>query len=1365
MIENTNLGLVKELVPGQQQISASQYNTVLKFVKKLRTQNPSSGLSGGTIGSEGVSVRGSVPIETWIGVIKDTGYPIDPEAPEWIGVPPEDIPEAEEDLEGPLYWVWKAKRTNPSSDTLLHPPIYEAIEEEDPGHQIVIAFNYSELDTGLHGLATDGTVVVRVTGMWIPSVQDGQVQAPLRVYWFERYKGYMDALIVAEGPEGEDDFLDNRYWAVKAKCTNEDETEAETLEAVEEAVPFMITNRLEALSKTHYLRVDQPITVLGESDETDPAIQRFFTCAMPWLVLFFLGCCASSSGSLLLTASAMAWRGNYFERYISEPADIGGTFYGFAWYKGQLYGIADTLTLADSSTAIVVRYDFDSRKWVSVDGVYGSGGHNIYYGLAILVWDDKLIIAGGYNVEPTMTVWSYDGNEDGDWELLELPESMNVYCLAEYGGDLYAGGQVGLGSDTGIYRLPHGSSTWEVPGGGLSADPYGTCIVYGLCVFNDGTNELLIICGQFGTGSWRNVTSFDGTDLAAIGTGLEAAMIYAVCQFEDDEGIGLYAGGRNLAVGNPLARWDGYLWRPAGETLAILNPLVYEALEVTSLKVFRHELLVGGCFHAVDIPTGQVDLNHIARYISGTDSFTGVVKLNGSPLVIYPWTSGLLIGGSFTKVNNAEVPRLFQLIGSTVNMIGNGYPSAAVRCADRIVSTEPEIGGDFIWIGDDPCTYAAYLQHGFWWSKGGFDGPVYAIYYDATDDYIHYFGSFNQGGGTISPCWVMFDRATPGTWKDMVDSAAGNPVIRACCAVGRTLYIVGKFTELNGVTCNNCAKIDLDTLVVSAMGSGCLGELYSITYYDSKIVVGGWITHVNGVSTVQQIAAWNEATDTWTIYTSMAGFAGPVYALATWMNEATETLLAGVYGKPAGMVARHQHLLRALPAGGSWSTLAVELNDTIRVIAMDTDGTPIIGGDFDQMGTSTGTFHKWAMCFIAYKNRRFRMLGGGVGHMPNTGPLQLSSGRVVSITVLPRDAHYKTEEVLLGTIGGAPGSFCYSPGIGMLTIRGWRPVQGGLYWSLTSPVWAYGAYALLQEGTAGGVMIGGNFSGGYNAVIAPEDADTVDMLIASSGTIRYDGHYFVPTGDFPGRCVGLAKYGDDVIGIGLDNAPRVHNPVGLSWSVLSSEFDDSGEYHHICEMGTNLWVFGIFSINEGDAWPTVAYWNGEHVIDASPTDVTRVNFGLVGDLGFGEFLYIGCDSALDNTVKVRSGGLWGNVGSGLTGEARQLVIIDFGGDIGKRLFACGVLEVGGIDAGVVMFEDGVWIPIIREGGFGQITAIIGPTASWQPIRLTVTGDINSVYDIVNARTVVCSGVAFYHPSQGVTADFWGGVAGQGFDLA
>lgn len=177
---------------------------------------------------------------------------------------------------------------------------------------------------------------------------------------------------------------------------------------------------------------------------------------------------------------------------------------------------------------------------------------------ALLPHDDGsgevLYVAGQFNevggdlAISASNIATWDGT---DWAAVGSGRPGAVTALAEFDGDLYAGGAFGPG-----YVSKWDGSSWSAVGSGVG----GT--VWALAEFNGS----LYAAGSF-TSPGNRVARWNGTSWVSVGTGLNGAA-RTLTVFDDGTGPALYVGGFfTTAGGNSapyIARWDGSAWSTVG---------------------------------------------------------------------------------------------------------------------------------------------------------------------------------------------------------------------------------------------------------------------------------------------------------------------------------------------------------------------------------------------------------------------------------------------------------------------------------------------------------------------------------------------------------------------------------------------------------------------------------------------------------------------------------------------------------------------------------------------------------------------------------------------------------------------------------
>lgn len=239
----------------------------------------------------------------------------------------------------------------------------------------------------------------------------------------------------------------------------------------------------------------------------------------------------------------------------------------------------------------------------------------------------------------------------------------------------------------------------------------------------------------------------------------------------------LYAVGNFTLSGtesiNKVARWDGVKWWPVGGA----NP----DLPTWAVAAANGNVYIGGEFRRV-VPGGPV-LNRIARW-DGTswsglvDSGTGIMGVDS---------------GNFTQPNAVYT---IALSGNRV-YVGGGFEYAA---------------GGLV-----AAMKVAYWENGGWSALGGSSGLV-------STDLIHALAVDGSGnvyvGGQIGVNVPFLRKWTPpGTWTTITGLSANGRVYSLAVA-GSDLYVGGTFTSAGGQTVGGVAKVNLSTLVASAVLPG-----------------------------------------------------------------------------------------------------------------------------------------------------------------------------------------------------------------------------------------------------------------------------------------------------------------------------------------------------------------------------------------------------------------------------------------------------------------------------------------------------------------------------------------------------------------
>lgn len=130
---------------------------------------------------------------------------ISPSDESWVGIVQATGPDGQDDFDDNRYWVRRAWCTSASSDA-LSPAEFAPYQAGTTRYNWTVAVNVGESDG--HALGEGDVVYVRAVRETLGDLR--------KRYWFRASVGGSSsrflAALVANGPDGEDDFTDERYW-------------------------------------------------------------------------------------------------------------------------------------------------------------------------------------------------------------------------------------------------------------------------------------------------------------------------------------------------------------------------------------------------------------------------------------------------------------------------------------------------------------------------------------------------------------------------------------------------------------------------------------------------------------------------------------------------------------------------------------------------------------------------------------------------------------------------------------------------------------------------------------------------------------------------------------------------------------------------------------------------------------------------------------------------------------------------------------------------------------------------------------------------------------------------------------------------
>ena len=445
----------------------------------------------------------------------------------------------------------------------------------------------------------------------------------------------------------------------------------------------------------------------------------------------------------------------------------------------------------------------------------------------------------------------------------------------------------------------------------------------------------------------------DGSFLAPAGFGVNNSVFAVAIQPDGRVLIGGLFTNVNGAERNGAARLnsDGNLDASFLAGAAGANAPLY-ALALQS----DGKILIGGAFTNFNgsprggiarlNTSGSVDTSFLATS-SGANNIVRCVGLQ---------TDGnIVLGGAFTAVNDAVRTGTARL-DSTGNLAaaGDGVGRNEVLAAGVQSDGKILIGGSFVSFNGTGRNRLARLNAdgtldtSFLATGSGANGDVSALAIQ-PDGKIVIGGSFtNVNGTTINRITRLNQDGTldPGF---VVGSGADAAVRKIAIQSDGKIMIAGIFTNVAGTARNSLARLNsngsLDNSFMSS-GAGANGPVNSLAVQtDGKILIGGDFTSFHGTGR-NRLARLNSDGTLDTAFLSAANGANDqVFAVA--LQTDGKILIGGLF-TTVNNTARNR--IARLNTNGSLDTAflgsAAGANNSVRTIAVQSDGRIVIGGDF-----------------------------------------------------------------------------------------------------------------------------------------------------------------------------------------------------------------------------------------------------------------------------------------------------------------------------------------------------------------------------------------------------------------------------------
>ncbi len=356
----------------------------------------------------------------------------------------------------------------------------------------------------------------------------------------------------------------------------------------------------------------------------------------------------------------------------------------------------------------------------------------------------------------------------------------------------------------------------------------------------------------------------------------------------------------------------------------------------------------------------------------------------------YGWSrfeANSVANSNVTISEPTEFPVFFYNRNQGDRSITGGY----VYRGSEITSLNPDIQGKYI-FGD-------YVSGRVWvlnYNPSTGDASR-TLLFNTTNEFVSSFGLDEDGElyfsdyGTNAQLYKLVDGTSPpsgtavngiGQWSTLNEGVINGIVNDIVTAPNGNVYHAGTFSQAGTISANNIAVWN-QTSGWQSLGNGANGTINALAIApNGNIYAGGSFTEIGGV-TANNIAVYNGSN--WSALGS--GIDGTVAAMA--IRDNGDLYVGGVFETVNGNTVRNI----ALWNGSQWAALrdattaVAGTNNEIRALAIDTDGTLYVGGNFDEAGSNT------ANRIATWNGTNWGTLGSG------------TSGFVEAIAVTPTEVY------------------------------------------------------------------------------------------------------------------------------------------------------------------------------------------------------------------------------------------------------------------------------------------------------------------------------------------------------------------------
>ena len=506
---------------------------------------------------------------------------------------------------------------------------------------------------------------------------------------------------------------------------------------------------------------------------------------------------------------------------------------------------------------------WNGTAWSTLDDQGGAVGvsdkvHDINVGNGALYVGGEFSTAGGQNVN-YIAAWNWGTHA---WKALAGGVNSYVRSVATYGSDVYIGGD--FTETIGHTSIPHiakytdtnsSGDAWSVVGQGKVNSVSDVEIssagnVYAVGDFSDEVGINSTSMAMWNGSQWQ-VLSGDGHNLDANGikmavtSNTNADVVY-LGYINNDYMI--TSDGRQL---ERYARWDGSNWHGLGYAV---GPFFNDSHpgnlnnKINDLAWDGSYLYAGGRFEYI----GDDSVNYVARWDSANMEWSQLGSTGlSSPGAVYALryhNNALYIAGDFATADGMTVNNIVKWNGNSFVALGNGlsHPTynASVYDITFVNDTLYALGEQFFDTADNIAYFDGTMWHPFSKVPVISSGDAISIAYYKNNLYVM---------TSYHPYVYEYDRSQD-KWIQIASSVNSGSSYQTLYANKDYLYLGGRFSQIDNVTCNDVARWDGNNW--SAFGSGFSGPVYDIYTNGNDVYAGGDFVS-SGNDTLWSITKWD----------------------------------------------------------------------------------------------------------------------------------------------------------------------------------------------------------------------------------------------------------------------------------------------------------------------------------------------------------------------------------------------------------------------------------------------------------------------------------------------------------------------------